>query len=343
MCASRHVSFTATRTPATKETSMTQSKMTDHRFYELVLAVSLTVVVVVFFLLGIVWKLTFADDEKAAQWGDSFGFVNALFSGLAFAGVIVAIVIQARELRQAFDEAKTSRVAYQTTAQLQHCSSIIDGIATLSKLEEKLSEQSMKIGELTRSLGLLRQVKKDFDHRVLLRKQIDVLSNFDPLVEDSGEAFQRAMKERAANHSQVLFTLALFRLLERFFEFRKEFGKIISGDPIERLQLTGEFVAKTSEDLSRIIDASGGEDVLIDRKLAKCFGSVLDTNVDEDFLKDYEEKQRTANEEAKARGISSVGRGRKVYVNEVTQSVDRAVFKLTQEFVCQCGYQRIYQ
>ena len=32
------------------------------------------------------------------QFGDSFGAINALFSGLAFAGVIIALVFQRREL-----------------------------------------------------------------------------------------------------------------------------------------------------------------------------------------------------------------------------------------------------
>src|SRR4051812_12720237 len=37
--------------------------------------------------------------EKAGQYGDSFGRVNALFSGLAFAGVVFAIILQTIELR----------------------------------------------------------------------------------------------------------------------------------------------------------------------------------------------------------------------------------------------------
>ena len=36
--------------------------------------------------------------EKRGQFGDMFGAVNALFSGLAFTGVIIAILIQRDEL-----------------------------------------------------------------------------------------------------------------------------------------------------------------------------------------------------------------------------------------------------
>jgi len=45
---------------------------------------------------------TFMDklgSAKAGTFGDSFGAINALFSGMAFAGVIVAILMQREELR----------------------------------------------------------------------------------------------------------------------------------------------------------------------------------------------------------------------------------------------------
>lgn len=39
------------------------------------------------------------DYEKSGQFGDQFGAVNALFSGLAFLGLIVTITFQTRDLR----------------------------------------------------------------------------------------------------------------------------------------------------------------------------------------------------------------------------------------------------
>jgi hypothetical protein len=40
----------------------------------------------------------FKDEQSRGQFGDQFGSVNALFSGLAFAGLISAIILQKREL-----------------------------------------------------------------------------------------------------------------------------------------------------------------------------------------------------------------------------------------------------
>ncbi|MFT5725639.1 MAG: hypothetical protein ACI9JN_002765 [Bacteroidia bacterium] len=44
--------------------------------------------------------------------GDSFGAVNALFSGFAFAGVIITIVMQARELELQRNEIKETKEVF---------------------------------------------------------------------------------------------------------------------------------------------------------------------------------------------------------------------------------------
>lgn len=62
----------------------------------------------------IVWALTFllffmSDSEKRGQFGDMFGAVNALFSGLAFAGLIITLILQRRELSLQRDELEQTR------------------------------------------------------------------------------------------------------------------------------------------------------------------------------------------------------------------------------------------
>ena len=65
--------------------------------------------VVIFWCLSLIeWFPWWVTNERG-QFGDSFGVVNALFSGLAFAGVICAILLQKRELklqREAINEQK---------------------------------------------------------------------------------------------------------------------------------------------------------------------------------------------------------------------------------------------
>jgi len=66
---------------------------------------SLTIVAIVIgsyltFLVYLSWPIKELSIRQAALLGDSFGIVNSLFSGLAFAGVIITIVIQRQELNE---------------------------------------------------------------------------------------------------------------------------------------------------------------------------------------------------------------------------------------------------
>ena len=50
---------------------------------------------------------SFAGSETKAAFGDSYGALNTLFSGLAFAGIIVSIFLQSKELRETRREMKS--------------------------------------------------------------------------------------------------------------------------------------------------------------------------------------------------------------------------------------------
>jgi len=55
-------------------------------------------VVVLFFLnMSLIWVKN--DPTWRGTFGDQFGAVNALFSGLAFAGLIYTIILQRRDLK----------------------------------------------------------------------------------------------------------------------------------------------------------------------------------------------------------------------------------------------------
>ena len=57
----------------------------------------------------------FSDWEKSGTFGDTFGALNALFSGLAFAGVITTILIQKSELKNQRIELQLQRIEMQET------------------------------------------------------------------------------------------------------------------------------------------------------------------------------------------------------------------------------------
>ncbi len=64
----------------------------------------------------------FDDWEKRGQFGDLFGAVNALFSGMAFAGVIVTILLQREELRLQRLELRQTREELRRSAAAQEAS-----------------------------------------------------------------------------------------------------------------------------------------------------------------------------------------------------------------------------
>ncbi|MDM8566190.1 hypothetical protein QUF74_11130 [Candidatus Halobeggiatoa sp. HSG11] len=60
--------------------------------------------------------------EKRGTFGDMFGAINALFSGLAFAGVIYAILLQRKELALQREELTLTRKELARSAQAQELS-----------------------------------------------------------------------------------------------------------------------------------------------------------------------------------------------------------------------------
>lgn len=74
-------------------------------------------------VLGISLKVFFCgSDELVAKWGqfgDAFGSVNALFSGLALLGVIAALLLQREDIDLQLEEMRKSAKAQRDAAELQ--------------------------------------------------------------------------------------------------------------------------------------------------------------------------------------------------------------------------------
>lgn len=73
------------------------SSSEDERNNQWVWLVVICLIIVAAVLIGVWLKL--ADEPERGTFGDMFGVANALFSGLAFSGMIIAILLQRTELR----------------------------------------------------------------------------------------------------------------------------------------------------------------------------------------------------------------------------------------------------
>jgi len=63
--------------------------------------------------------------SEAGTFGDMFGAVNALFSGLAFAGVIYALILQDNETKQNTEQFQKSLRATEISARLTAYSTLL--------------------------------------------------------------------------------------------------------------------------------------------------------------------------------------------------------------------------
>lgn len=106
------------------------------------------VLFVVIFSVGI-W-VVFPDMASRGQFGDMFGVVNAIFSGLAFLGVIYAVILQQKELQLQRKELSLTREELKRTAEAQE------------KSEEALNRQASSL-KITAKLNGLSAVLQHYN------------------------------------------------------------------------------------------------------------------------------------------------------------------------------------
>ncbi len=101
---------------------MNKSKETDNGFTSIYPFVIGSVIILILWVISIlILESIFGDvkNEKAAWFGDSFGGINSLFSGLAFAGIIYTILLQRKELQLQRQELKETRQELKRSADAQ--------------------------------------------------------------------------------------------------------------------------------------------------------------------------------------------------------------------------------
>ena len=109
--------------------------------------------------------------EERGQFGDSFGVLTSLFTGLGFGGLVVTLLVQQRQLQQQEDQIKLQRQSEQTRhyEEILHrllamYSATLDGVSTKGNLRAL----SVLRGSTDR---VLEAIKKEKVHLVPLRMQ----------------------------------------------------------------------------------------------------------------------------------------------------------------------------
>lgn len=108
----------------------------------LIFALILTIIIIVIqFIAGVfMWK--YISPENRGVFGDMFGAVNTLFSGLAFGGVIYTIILQMKEL-------ELTRAEYaRSTEELKRSSDALKEQINITIKDQKTRSQGDLIKEL---------------------------------------------------------------------------------------------------------------------------------------------------------------------------------------------------
>jgi hypothetical protein len=92
---------------------------------------------------GIIPYLLFPKWTDRASFGDMFGLSNALFSGLAFAGIIYAILLQRKELQLQRKELKMTREELRRTAEAQEANAKLMALTFFPAVTSNISSETL--------------------------------------------------------------------------------------------------------------------------------------------------------------------------------------------------------
>lgn len=94
-------------------------------------AVTATVVSYAVIVIYLTWPISKFSTANAGVFGDSFGILTALFSGLAFAGIIITILLQRIELKLQRQELRDNRKEFAKSAVAQERNAQLVALTTL--------------------------------------------------------------------------------------------------------------------------------------------------------------------------------------------------------------------
>jgi hypothetical protein len=127
------------------------------------IAIAFTAVVLLWSVNAVLFYLIRTPDERASI-GEMFGAVNALFSGLAFVGVIGAILLQSEELSLQRDELKLTRTELAASAKAQRESA--QSLEQQARFQLRLAQLNALTAQLQSCMSQINQEYQRFEaHR----------------------------------------------------------------------------------------------------------------------------------------------------------------------------------
>lgn len=222
------------------------------------------------------WPISEYSIEKAGQFGDSFGVLTSLFSALAFAGIIITIILQKKELELQREELKLTR------QELNQSNTIASDHLQYLEAKEQKEDIMQMILKVDENLEYLKSqhLPSGFDqgHTGLPHVSFDHCfgKTYNPLVFKECKS-----KEQVGMVPQVIFTFTqtVSELYAYLHEYRQRFRERTYTPHVFQY-----YIRKYREIVQRL-----NEKGYADERLLNNFGRSFDLGFDAGFGDDNEE------------------------------------------------------
>ncbi|MDX5362718.1 MAG: hypothetical protein LPJ91_00990 [Pseudazoarcus pumilus] len=142
------------------------------------------------FLLYFTWPISELSLNKSGVFGDSFGALTALFSGLAFSGMIVTVTLQRNELSLQRKELKENRAEFARSASAQETNSKLSALTALLVEYKSQLAQHDKYSQEALAFGSSSIESLQAEEEELIRRKNVVLKEIEAILASMGVQFE---------------------------------------------------------------------------------------------------------------------------------------------------------
>ncbi|MFN7117132.1 MAG: hypothetical protein ACK4TA_10065 [Saprospiraceae bacterium] len=201
------------------------------------------------------------NETSFGEIGDMFGAVNAVFSGLAFAGVVIAIIIQEDELKQTRKEFEFTRLTTVVFKQIDRIDSFIQQLDIEFGTKYPLPKGISGIYQLNMQFGLDEILKARYSLDKIYNLVISSFEVIEKIVETSSaeKKYKKELKflfYKNLNQEIITNILVFHKLSEKENLIQQLISKNPPQNQIEKIK---EIVNKANRITNYIDDFSNAE------------------------------------------------------------------------------------
>lgn len=183
--------------------------------------------------------------EQSGQFGDQFGFINSLFSGLAFGGIIISLVLQRKELSLQRKELRDTRKEF---SQQNFESTFFNLLKNQQDITKNIELEYKVLNSILTAETVKVENKKFFIYSKIALRTITRALSYKLYEKYDKEVWEYLLNDEEYNHyddednlkqAKIEFTNTIFNITEKEWETYK--GEI---DEIKKCKLIYTFFFK---------------------------------------------------------------------------------------------------